>query len=119
MLHVTTLRYLKLINMVRYLKILLIVMVFGLAITPHVIAKEKAQVESVTYTLTPPPTCQNCVKKIKGNMRFEKGIKDISVDLTNKSVTITYSAKDTDKEKLKTALKKIGYTATEQNNPQK
>lgn len=76
------------------------------------LAKEKGKTEKVVYSLNPAPVCQNCVNKIQGNLRFEKGVKDIAVDLKTQSVTITYSADKTDKEKLSSALKKIGYEAT-------
>lgn len=75
-------------------------------------AKEKTPDETVVFALSPEPTCQNCVNKIKGNLRFEKGIKAIEVDLTKKNVTLTYSPKSTTAENLVKALKKIGYTAT-------
>lgn len=77
------------------------------------LAKDNGKTEKVVYSLNPAPVCQNCVNKIQGNLRFEKGVKDIAVDLNTKSVTITYSADKTDKEKLSAALKKIGYEATE------
>lgn len=76
------------------------------------VAKEKDKVETVVYALTPAPTCQNCVNKIKGNLRFEKGVKAVNVDLKTKSVSITYLPKATTQDKLVAALKKIGYTAS-------
>lgn len=65
----------------------------------------------VVYTLSPAPTCQNCVNKIKGNLRFEKGVKAIDVNLKEKNVKITYSPAATTPETLVNALNKIGYTA--------
>lgn len=75
-------------------------------------AKEKKTNEVAVFALTPAPTCQNCINKIKGNLRFEKGVKEISVDLSKKNVTLTYSPDATTSENLVKALKKIGYTAT-------
>ncbi len=75
-------------------------------------AKEKVKNEVIVFSLTPPPTCQNCINKIKNNLRFEKGVKEINVDLTTKSVSLTYSPETTNPENLVKALKKIGYTAT-------
>lgn len=72
-------------------------------------AKETVKNDTVSFALTPPPTCQNCVNKIKSNLRFEKGVKDIDVNLDTKSVSIVYSPKATDSEKLTKALGKIGY----------
>lgn len=53
--------------------------------------------------------CKNCVKKITENMSFEKGVKDLKVDLPSKTVTITFDPKKTTVEKLHAALKKLGY----------
>ncbi len=55
--------------------------------------------------------CQNCVKKISDNIRFEKGLKDISADLEAKTVTVTYDAGKTNVEKLKAGFRKIHYEA--------
>ncbi len=56
-------------------------------------------------------TCENCVKKINSNIRFEKGMKDFSTDLKTKTVTITYDADKTNIEKLKDGFKKFHYEA--------
>ena len=40
--------------------------------------------------------CENCEKKVKNNMRFEKGVKELSTELKNKTVSITYDAEKTD-----------------------
>ena len=44
--------------------------------------------------------CENCEKKVKNNMRFEKGVKELSTELKNKTVSITYDAEKTDVKKL-------------------
>lgn len=56
-------------------------------------------------------TCENCVKKINNNIRFEKGMKDFTTDLKTKTVTITYDADKTNIEKLKDGFKKFHYEA--------
>ena len=48
--------------------------------------------------------CENCVRKINNNIRFEKGLKDFHTDLKTKTVTITYDADKTNVEKLKKLL---------------
>lgn len=55
--------------------------------------------------------CENCVKKINSNIRFEKGLKDFNTDLKTKTVTITYDADKTNIEKLKEGFKKLHYEA--------
>ena len=97
----------------RIVSILLVVLMMTFFGFSNAVAKEDAKnLETVEYVLTPAPHCQNCVNKIKGNIRFEKGVKNIEVDLEKKSVRISFSPKATTEEKLKEALKKIGYTAT-------
>ena len=39
--------------------------------------------------------CEKCEKKVKDNMRFEKGLKDLSTEVKTKTVTITYDADKT------------------------
>lgn len=60
--------------------------------------------------LTPSPVmhCQNCEDKIKGNMRFEKGVVKIETDRVKQTVTITYDPRKTDVPTLQAAMKKIG-----------
>lgn len=60
--------------------------------------------------LTPSPVmhCQNCEDKIKGNMRFEKGVVKIETDREKQTVTITYDPRKTDVPTLQAAMKKIG-----------
>ena len=42
--------------------------------------------------------CEKCEKKVKDNMRFEKGLKDLSTEVKTKTVTITYDADKTNVE---------------------
>jgi copper chaperone CopZ len=60
--------------------------------------------------LTPDPImhCQSCEDKIKGELRFEKGVVKIETDREHQTVTITYDPKKTNVEKLQAAMKKIG-----------
>lgn len=52
-----------------------------------------------------------CEKKIKENLRFEKGISKIDVSLKDNTITITFDPKKTDTEKIIAGFKKIGFTA--------
>ena len=55
---------------------------------------------------------EHCEKKIKENLRFEKGVSDIAVSLKENTITIKYNPKKTDTEKLIKAFKKIGFNAS-------
>lgn len=55
--------------------------------------------------------CEKCEKKVKDNMRFEKGLKDLSTEVKTKTVTITYDAEKTNVKKLQAGFKKFDYVA--------
>ena len=55
--------------------------------------------------------CANCGKKVQENIAFEKGVKDLKVDVPGKTVTVTFNPAKTDTLKLKKALNKLGYQA--------
>lgn len=69
-------------------------------------------IKEVVFTTEPEIECQNCVKKIKDNLRFEKGVKAIDPDLNTKLVTIQYDSEKTNPENLIKAFAKIKYKAT-------
>ena len=70
-------------------------------------------IKTVVLTTQPEMHCANCEKKIKDNIRFEKGIKSIKTSLDDKTVTIEYDADKTSVDKIKEGFKKIKYEATE------
>ena len=55
--------------------------------------------------------CANCSKKVQENISFEKGVKDLKVDVPTKQVTVTFNTAKTDTTKLKKAINKLGYSA--------
>jgi copper chaperone CopZ len=55
--------------------------------------------------------CENCVKKVKENIRFEKGVKAIATDLETKLVTVTYDAEKNTADKIAAGFGKFGYKA--------
>lgn len=72
---------------------------------------EAKNLKTAQFTTTPEVHCHNCVEKIRSNMRFEKGVSDIIVDLETKIVTIKYDADKTDTDKLIKGFAKIKYEA--------
>jgi copper chaperone CopZ len=64
--------------------------------------------------------CNNCEKKIKENIRFEKGVKSIKTSLDTKTVTIEYDADKTTIADIIKGFEKIKYEAKEvKENPKK
>lgn len=70
----------------------------------------KGEVKTVTFHV-PQLECHNCEAKVKKNISFEKGVKAISTDVEQRSVTITYNSNKTTVEKLQSGFKKFGYSA--------
>ncbi len=55
--------------------------------------------------------CEDCQKRIEHNLSFEKGVKQVGVNLDIKVVTVLYNPEKTSAEKIKKAITKIGYDA--------
>lgn len=49
--------------------------------------------------------------KVKENVGFEKGVKDLKVDVPTKTITVVFNPARTDTVKLKKAINKLGYEA--------
>ena len=69
-------------------------------------------IKTVVFTTQPQMHCESCENKIKGNLRFEKGIKNIETNVDEQAVTIQYDADKTNEEAIMKAFCKIGYQAT-------
>jgi copper chaperone CopZ len=54
--------------------------------------------------------CMACKQKIEKNIAFEKGVKALSVNLNNKTVTVKYNATKNSSAKLKKAIEDLKYT---------
>ena len=83
-----------------------LILIFSLFFISSIYAKE---IQELVVTTFPPMSCQNCENKIKGNLRFEKGIKKIETNIPDQRVTIEYDAEKTSPEKIEEAFQKIGY----------
>ena len=70
-------------------------------------------IKTVVVTTQPQMHCASCENKIKGNLRFEKGIKQIECNIPEQRVTITYDAEKTKPETIIKSFEKFGYKAAE------
>jgi copper chaperone CopZ len=77
-----------------------------------VVASAK-DIKTVVLTTDPQMHCEGCEKRIKENIRFEKGIKKIVTDVEHQTVTITYDADKTTVENIIKGFEKIKYNARE------
>ena len=88
------------------------VLVLGAMMLTAVVGMAK-DIKTVVFTTNPEMHCEGCENKIKGNLRFEKGVKNITTDLKAKVVTIEYDADKTNVQNLINGFKKIKYEAKE------
>ena len=84
-----------------------IIVAFALVISAEA-AKPKVK-RTVVYSST--ITCNNCKAKVMDNIAFEKGVKDVSVNLKDKTITIKFEEAKTDTLALAKSIRKLGYAA--------
>lgn len=86
------------------------VLLVALAVAAVCAAKD---IKTVVLKTQPEMHCANCEKKIKENIRFEKGVKSIKTNLKDKTVTVEYDADKTTVDNIIKGFKKIKYEASE------
>jgi exported heavy-metal binding protein len=55
--------------------------------------------------------CVNCEAKVKRNIPYEKGVKNMKTDVENHTVTVTFDADVTNVANLQKGFAKFGYKA--------
>lgn len=68
---------------------------------------QKAEKRSVTTEFATSIDCPGCAKKVTNTIPYEKGVKDVQIDLDTKTVTVTYDPTKTNDEALVKAFAKI------------
>ena len=82
-----------------------LVALFGIGIANA--QQPKADAKSVTTVFVTDIDCQGCAKKVTNTIPYEKGVKDVQVDVAAKTVTVTYDSTKTTEEALVKAFAKI------------
>lgn len=72
-------------------------------------AQEKKVKEVKEVTFNCEIDCHSCEEKIMNNIPYEKGVKNVSVDVPNKQVTVKYRTDKNNETGLQDALNKLGY----------
>lgn len=55
--------------------------------------------------------CEMCKEAIESDLVFEKGVKDVNLDVDSKVLTVVYNEKKTDPETIRKRVTKVGYHA--------
>lgn len=69
----------------------------------------KKELKTVTYKCN--MHCTSCQEKIEHNIAFEKGVKAITTDIEDNTVTVTYKIDKSSDEAIQKAIIDLGYTA--------
>lgn len=73
---------------------------------------QKSKKQTVTTTFVTDIDCEGCAKKVTNTIPYEKGVKDVQVDVPSKTVTVTYDPAKTNEEALVKAFSKIKINAS-------
>lgn len=76
--------------------------------------KQKRKQETAIFVVN--MTCNGCKQKIEKNIAWEKGVKDLQVDLEHKLVTIIFDPQKTTKNILKSAIEKLDFSCNEKDS---
>ncbi|MBE6204000.1 MAG: cation transporter [Rikenellaceae bacterium] len=68
---------------------------------------QKKQVELKTTVFQTDVDCENCAKKVDNSIPYQKGVKEVKVDVSTQTVTVTYDVAKTNDEALLKAFKKV------------
>ena len=68
---------------------------------------KKGEKKTVTTTFVTDIDCEGCAKKVTNTIPYEKGVKDVQVDVPSKTVTVTFDPAKTNNETLVKAFAKI------------
>lgn len=87
--------------------LLSVVFVFGVCnIYAHEDKKNKK--EKKTIVLKAEIHCKSCKAKLEKNIPFEKGVRDLKVDMKAKTITVVYRADKNNKNNIIKAIEKLG-----------
>lgn len=88
-------------------KIILVLFVALFSFAAAEAQQPKGEKKSVTTTFVTDIDCAGCAKKVTNTIPYEKGVKDVQVDVDAKTVTVTFDPAKTNNETLVKAFAKI------------
>ncbi len=92
---------------------LLMSVVFVLGATNTYADNKKDNKDKKTVVIKADIHCKSCKAKLEKNIPFEKGVRDLKVDMKAKTITVTYRADKNNKANLIKAIEKCGVKVLE------
>lgn len=87
--------------------VLLLALIFT---TVLAVSAQKKGLKTVVYNAS--LHCDGCKNKIEKNIPYEKGVKDLKVNLEEKTVTVTFNEDKNSTENIQKAIEKLGFKVT-------
>ena len=81
-----------------------LILVIGLSVAVSAQAQKKGE-KTVVYDAT--MHCESCKAKVEKNIAFEKGVKDLKVNLDAQTITVTFREDKNSAEGIKKAIEKL------------
>ena len=91
-------------KMIITLLVALLAMVVGVSTAAP---KEKAEKKITTVVFTTDLDCHHCAQKVMNSIPYEKGIKDVQIDVPTKTVTVKFDEAKNSVESLTKAFESI------------
>ena len=85
-------------------------LVVGIILWTSTVGFEMAD-KNVEIKIKTSAVCGMCKDRIEQGLAFEKGIKDVGLDLETKICTVKYNPTKTTPEEIRKAISKLGYDA--------
>ena len=83
--------------------------VIGFSLSDAMAQKKQTQLKTTIFQTD--VDCENCAKKIDNSIPYQKGVKEVKVDVPTQTVTVTYDETKTNDEALLKAFKKVKVNA--------
>ncbi len=87
----------------------ILALIFIFAISLQSFAQKQSNIEQVNIKTS--AVCKKCKEKIESNLSFEKGVKNVELNIETKIVTVKYNPDKTDPDNIRKAISKLGYDA--------
>ena len=85
--------------------LLCLVAIMGVGVCSAFAQKKPAETKTTVFLTD--IDCEGCAKKITNSIPYQKGVKDVKVDVPTKEVTVTYDAAKTNDAALLKAFQKV------------
>lgn len=94
-------------------KIILVITIMIVATVTNCLNAQEAKNDLVSVYFKTNMTCDNCENTLFNQLRFEKGVKDLDIDLESNTIKVCFKKGKSTTEKIAGSIEKKGYEAKE------